>query len=273
MLTDEQRLMHLTEPQFHDPGGHGLPDEPDAVEWEMFGDLGKREVHIVDHDLRPATLGHDHDDDELTWTGPPIALPPGLVEHYAQRAQEGPVPGWFQPPTPPAADAIPTEPDELGMRGIFQVNTKHEAGELDPAQWAAGLAAGTDVVAVGIADVLGSILADVLASPDPASVLVPREPAYLDNVIGIRLTIGAVDLQWSSDSAHPGPYALLDTVEPNSGKRLLVVCNHRTASAQVIQLLALGAFPVDVVAQQGTRPLPDGQLPVWLTASPPQPGY
>jgi len=274
MLTDEQRQAHLAAPLTAetDPG-HGLAVADGDDLGGLLDGLTDREAHVVDHDLRPVTLGHGHDDDELTWTGPPIALPPGLVEHYAQRAQEGHVPGWFDPTTPAATEAaslarslaIATDQPDPPPAGA--------AGEVDPGQWAGALATGTDVVAVGIADVLGSLLADVLASPDAAAVLVPREPAYLDNVIGVRLGIVGVELQWSDDRDHPGPYALLDMVEPQTGRRLLVVCNHRTASAQVIQLLALDAFPIEVIAQQGTRPLPDGQLPVWLTAAPAQPGY
>lgn len=273
MLTDEQRSEHLMTELHADHPGHGLGVEGSEHLADLLTTLSDREGHIVDHDLRPATLGHAHDDDELTWTGPPIALPDGLVDHYAQRAQAGTAPGWFEAPDQAAEEASLQRAVAIATDQPDAAAPAAPARELDPARWAAGLASGTDVVAVGIGDMLGSILADVLASPDPAAVLVVREPAYLDNVIGIRLTVNAVELAWSIDPDHPGPYALLDAVEPNSGKRLLVVCNHRTASAQVIQLMALGAFPVDVVAQQGTRPLPDGLLPVWLTAAPSQPGY
>lgn len=108
------------------------------------------------------------------------------------------------------------------------------------------------------------IMAQVLSATSVDEVLSNLEAVGLRERLDRPMTL--MNLRFNrSDYEEGNPfYALLEVAYPGETERELLTTGAKKIVAQVFRLAQLGAFPVEVVARQSTRPTKAGYYPIRL---------
>lgn len=192
--------------------------------------------------------GHATDDDQAATVATEPAQPAGVVTGELV----------------PVADAR-----DIAHRG--PAFDREDSGELTPAQQATmdRLNAFLDArisPTINADAAVADIISQIMSADSVDEVLGDISATGLRDLVGVPLTVHGGKFNRSDYEAGAPFYVLLDVTRLDTGMRLNVTCGAQSVLAQIVRLIELDAFPLNLKCINARKsPSPSGYMPLRLT--------